>query len=231
MPANVIKFGDHPLGFGGEYERTALESIRENLPSHCVVLANPSFPTGASFFYEYDIIILSPIWGVVVEVKTLYSSVNVYEDWLEGINNYRVPGVFSKLESKTKVFRSKLKEQFKWNSAPWLKSHVLVGPENIQVDFKFTKHKENAKLLTLQESLKYYKTLDDQGIQEPYDKLEWEAIKQKLKDFSEKLQPHPRKKNQIGSFHLKRRISINSEIPEYLATDELPCQVDVRLIE
>ncbi len=231
MPADVIKFGEHPPGTGGEFEREVVLALRDNLPSHCLLLVNPSFPTWASFFYEYDIIILSPLWAIVVEIKKLIYSVDVYEDWLEGINQYKVPSVFSKLENKTKVFNSKLREQFHWVDTPWIKDHVLVGPENIKVNFKFKKHKENSKVLKLQEALEYYKTIDAQLFKTQYDKYGWESLKQKLKGFSENLQENCRKKNKIGRFLLKRRVSDDFETLEYLAIDEPPCPVDVRLIE
>src|SRR5205085_614555 len=108
MPAQFFKFGDPPPTFGGDAERLVAERLRDELPDGYVLLGNPSFPTHGSYFYEYDLVLISPFLCEVIEVKAIAGGVTVEEDQLVASNGKEFKQVFSTLENKTRVLREKL---------------------------------------------------------------------------------------------------------------------------
>jgi len=157
MSAILIKCGDPPPTFGGEYERIVTESLYKKLSHNFLLVANPSFPTKSSYFYDYDIIVISPFLCEIVEIKYIRPFVNVYEDWLESIHSFRIPRIFSILDNKARVLNSKLRESpFNWKKIPRITSRVLIGPDETDIHFLFQKHKQNKKVIKLYEVLKYY---------------------------------------------------------------------------
>lgn len=231
MCAELIKFADTSPTFGGQYEREVIQTLHKELSNKYLIITNPSFPTRSSFFYEYDVIVLSPFLCDIIEVKYLFGNVSVYEDWLICINGYQVPSVFSLLETKAKVFSSKLKEQFQWGKAPFTSCRVVVGPENTNIMFKCSLHKQNNKVLKLQKAISFYKENEKKNKNKIFDVAEWKRFKNVLKNHSENLQEHQRKKNKLGRFYIKRCITQDNDFPEYWACDEPPCKVDVYLKE
>ncbi len=231
MCAELIKFGDPSPTVGGQYERKVIQTLHEKLSHKYLIITNPSFPTKSSFFYEYDVIVLSPFLCDIVEVKYLFAYVNVHEDWLESINGFQVAAVFSLLETKNKVFSSKLREQFRWKKAPRTSSRVIVGPENTKIRFKYQRHKQNDKLLKLQDAIRFYKNIEKQNENKSFDIDEWKRFKKVLKNHSENLQKNQRKTNRLGRFYIKKCITQDNDFPDYWACDEPPCKVDVYLKE
>jgi serine/threonine protein kinase len=230
MSATVIKFGDYPPGIGGEYEQEVVDVLRNKLSHRFLILSNLSLPTQASFFYEYDIIVLSDFLCDVLEVKYLYSFVDIYEDRLTGLRDYQVPNVFSILENKTKVFNGRLRrEPFSELKFPWPNSRVLVGPTNIDVRFKYKDHKKNKKVVTLQERIKYYREEETNSKNADEGGSSWQKIKQAWKLFS--ANSRGQSKHKLGKFCIRKLLNSDVNFPEYSAIDELPCSVDVHLKE
>lgn len=234
MCAFVIRFSDSPPTVGGQYEQEVVENLAAKLSNQYLILANPNLPTNSSFFYEYDIVVLSPFMCDVIEVKYLYHFVNVYEDWLESINSFHVPAVFSKLETKCKVLKGKFESshsQLHWKNVPWINSFVLVGPESTKIHFKAPMHKANNKVLKLQDAFRRYIDSEKEVQGRPYDANEWRSFREKLVTYSEKLHENRRGTYKIGKYFIKRCISKDYKCIEYWANDEPPCKVDIHLKE
>jgi serine/threonine protein kinase len=230
MGATVIKFGDYPPGIGGDYEQEVVDVLRNKLSHRFLILSNLSLPTQASFFYEYDIVVLSDFLCDVLEVKYLYSFVDIYEDRLSGLHNHHLPNVFSILENKTKVINGRLKrEPFSGLKFPWPHSRVLVGPKNIDVRFKYKDHKINKKVVTLQEAIKYYREAESSSRNADEGESSWQKVKQAWKLFSDNSRGQS--KHMLGKFCIRKLLNSDVNFPEYSAIDELPYNVDVHLKE
>lgn len=234
MNAQIIKFGDSPPGLGGQYERKVIESLSKVLSPPTIMVTNPCFPQSNSFFYEYDIILLNPYFCEIIEVKYLFSPVKVYDDWLESINNFLVPGIFSTLETKAKVLKSKFrnpKDKLFWEGAPWVRKQVIVGPDDTQIQFKYKDHEKNETVIKLNKARKKYKLLEKQNEDDSFKVQKFKKLKNMIIDYSNNLQDFSKRSNKIGRFHIKRETKIDSPTPEYWACDEHPCPVDVHLKE
>ena len=191
----------------------------------------PSLPTTSSFFYEYDIILLSPFYCEVIEIKYLYEHVDVYEDWLISVNDFLVPSVFSRVETKAKVLKNKLHKDFKWDSVPFINSRVIVGPTDIKIKFKYKTHEKNDKLLKLHDAVRLYKDNEKKCSNNKTNTQEFRSVRLKIKSQSENLQTHQKKSHKLGRFYIKRLIRQGENYSEYWACDEPPCSVDVYLKE
>jgi hypothetical protein len=232
MCAALIKFGDSPPGIGGDYERDVAQTLYSHLSNKYLIVTNASLPTRTSFFYEYDIILLSPFCCDVIEIKYLYEHVDVYMDHLESVNGFLVPSVFSILENKAKVFRSKIRNGvIKWEEAPFPTSRVIVGPNDTTIKYKYKKHEENKKLLKLHEAISFYKDKENESSEDKVATERFKMFRSRLKNYSENLQTNQKKKHRLGRFYIKRPISKKSDYSEYWAVDEPPCNVDVHLKE
>ncbi|MHA1988557.1 MAG: protein kinase domain-containing protein [Promethearchaeota archaeon] len=231
MCAEIIKYGDSPPTIGGNYEKDVAQKLCKDLSHRYLIVTNASFPTQSSFFYEYDIILLSPFYCEVIEIKYLYEHVAVYEDWLISVNDFQVPSVFSSLETKAKVFSSKLIKQFKWDDAPFINSRIIVGPADTKIWFKYKKHEKNRKLLKLDQAISLYKDIEKRSGDDKKKIQKFRVLKTKIRSHSENLQTNQRKSHRLGRFYIKRVISHESNFSEYWACDEPPCSVDVYLKE
>jgi len=231
MCAELIKYGDSPPSIGGQYEQFVAQTLCEALSNRYLIVTNASFPTRSSFFYEYDIILLSSFYCEVIEIKYLYKHVDVYEDWLISVNDFQVPSVFSKLETKAKVFADKMHKEFKWEAAPFVKSRVIVGPDDTTVKYKYKKHEKNNKLLKLNEAVRLYKEIEKGSRDDKIKIQRFTSFKSKIRSYSENLRTNQKKTHRLGRFYIKRVISKKSYYSEYWACDEPPCSVDVYLKE
>lgn len=231
MPANFIKIGDHPETIGGDFERETATALKEKLSNRFLIISNTSLPTKSSFFYEYDLIIISPFLCEVVEIKCIYPSVTVYEDCLESIGNYNEPRIFSLLDIKARVLRSRLKEApFFLRDVPRIDTRVIV-PDSSEITFKYKQHKDNNKTLKIQEAVSYYRGLERiyQSSVEKNDNFD--RIKKAWQSFADQLQANRHSKNNIGRFLIRKRLDGNKSYPEYQAMDEPPGGFEVHLKE
>jgi len=232
MTATVLKFGDHPPGRGGKYEQEVVENLRNKLSHRFLILTNLSFPTTRSLFYECDIIVLSSFLCDLIEVKYLYSFVDVYEHWLTSTDGFHIGNIFAKTETKAKVFAGKLKEPpFSVLKFPWINSRVLVGPMELDVRFKYQDHKVNKKVVTLSEVIKYYKEEEMRIKDNDEGEKDWQRVKQTWKQYSENFHENISNKHRLGRFRIRKLLREEDNLPEYSAIDEPPCNVDVHLKE
>jgi serine/threonine protein kinase len=234
MSAYFIKIGDPPPTIGGEYEHEVINTIVNKLSDRFIVIGNPSFPTRSSFFYDYDVIILSDFLCDIIEVKRIYPIVKVHEDLLEGLNDFRIPRAFSILENKTKVLASRLKkEPFFWQDLPMIESRIIVGPEQTHIRFSYRAHRANNKVMYLRDAVKYYK--EKENLYGPAKGRKKDTDFSRLRDswinYANKLKPVVRDKHRLGRFYLRRLLHSDRTSPEYLAVDEPPCKVEVHLKE
>ena len=94
MAAYLVRAGDPPPGRGGEFEEEVLQKLVARLSERFILVGSLSLPTRSSYFYEYDIVVLSEFVCEVLEVKLAYPVVDVYEDWLECSDGFRFSAVF-----------------------------------------------------------------------------------------------------------------------------------------
>ena len=231
MCAELIKYGDSPSTIGGQYEKVVAQTLCKDLSHRYLIVTNASFPTRSSFFYEYDIILLSPFYCEVIEIKYLYEHVDVYEDWLISVNDFQIPSIFSRLETKAKVFGDKIYKEFKWETAPFVNSRVIIGPTDTTIKYKYKTHEKNKKLLKLHEAISLYKEIEKRSSDDKIKIQRFRSFKSKIKSHSENLQTNQKKNHRLGRFYIKRVISKERDYSEYWACDELPCGIDVYLKE
>jgi len=167
----------------------------------------------------------------VIEIKYFYECVDVYDDWLVSVNNFQMPSVFSLLETKAKVFSTKIHKEFGWENPPFVNSRVIVGPDDITVKYKYKNHETNGKLLKLRDAIRVYKEIE-KGISDDETRhLAFGSFKSRIRRYAENLQPNQKKSHRLGRFSIKRLISKGRDFAEYWGCDEPPCNVDVYLKE
>src|SRR5437879_2676647 len=93
VPAELLKFADPPDTPGGDAEKEVAERLRTGLPDGYLMLAGFSIPTGRSYFYEYDLVLISPFLLEVLEVKHFLPVVIVESDTLISGGGHEEPQV------------------------------------------------------------------------------------------------------------------------------------------
>lgn len=231
MAAVYIKMNDPPPTVGGDYEQKVREALCKKLSEEFLVIGGASFPTHQSYFYDYDLIVIGPDLCDIIEVKCIYGSVRIFEDWVEGGGDFRIARIFTILENKARVLAERLKSPpFSWRDAPRINSRVLIGPD-AEITFDYKDHKNNRKVVSPKELIDYYKTLEREPNRKKNRPEDWARIKQAWASFSNKLSENQSNRHELGHFILKKRLPSQGVCPEYLAVDEPPCKIEVHLKE
>lgn len=231
MAARFIKISDPPPTVGGEYELEARQTLTEKLSENFLIIGGASFATQRSYFYDYDLIIIGLDLCEVIEVKCIYGSVKVFEDWIESGRDFRISQVFSTLENKARVLAARLNSPpFSLKNPPWVNSRLLVGPQT-EIKFDYKEHKNNRKVVSLQELIQHYKAFDRESSRDKNKSEEWRRINQTWDNFSSKQAENRRGRHELGHFIIRKRITAQDLCPEYLAIDEPPCKAEVHLKE
>jgi serine/threonine protein kinase len=240
MSAKRIKFGDPPPTPGGAVEIEVAMRLERELPEGYLVLSSLSLPTrGSGYFYEIDLVVVSPFLCDVIDVKHLVPSVTVEEDSLLVESGPEIDGVFSVLDSKARVLNGRFRDPGKqaimcpFDGTIRVESRVVVGPGCQEVRFNYPDHKAHKKVLTLTEAVTYYAD----RFQAEARHLNPAVVKRMAReqengwtDFAKRRGAAP-KRDRLGRFRNLRPLPGRGGLREYQADDEPPCKVKVHLRE
>lgn len=231
MPANYIKISDHPDTIGGDFEREVAKVLRESLSNRFLIISNVSLPTRSSYFYEYDLIIMSSFLCEVVEIKCISPSLIVYEDSIEAAGNYNAPEIFSKLDNKARILCSRLQDAPFYLRDISLPGTRVIVPDSTAITFRYRPHKDNNKTLKIREVISFYKEKEKKcnSTSKPNDNFE--QIIKAWRNFADQLQVNRHSKNNIGRFLIRKRLNDDKSCPEYHAVDDPPGGFEVHLKE
>jgi len=153
MTVRFLKGGESAPGVGGQFEIEFMRMAREKLDATWTIIGNMSISSHRSHFYEYDVILTKPNNCLIIELKCIRPRATVYEDRIDGINSFCISNVFSILENKARVLKSRLYElPFGLRSPPFVDTQLVV-PDETELVFKHKQHKENKKVVTANAAL------------------------------------------------------------------------------
>jgi serine/threonine protein kinase len=240
MPAKWLKFGDPPPTPGGEVEIQIARRLGNDLPEGYLVLSSLSLPTkGRGYFYEIDLVVVSPFLCEVIDIKHVFPAVTVEEDSLQIESGPEFNGVFSLLDTKARVLNGRFHELDRqaitcpFSGDVRIGSRVIVGPDCQEIRFGFPDHQAHKKVLTIDEAVGYYtahfhreaKTLISPALK----RLAWEQ-EHGWSEFAKARGAAP-KRDRLGRFRNVRPLPSESSFRDYEADDEPPCKVKVHLRE
>lgn len=234
MTARLMKIGDTPPGGGGDFERLAIESLCASLPDNFIIVANLGIPRGDGTFYEIDALVIAPGICKILEMKSIAVEATIYKDRIVGIRDFSFDRVFSKLDYKAKLLRSRLMDRpFPYGSriqAIWIDSIVVV-PDATKLIFKHQPYRDNGNVKTLAEVLKFFRNMDTGiGIEQRREQFEviLNSWKQYVQDW---ITPTDRTSRTLGQYRIIKEVETQSATHEFHAADTPPCKVEVRLRE
>jgi serine/threonine protein kinase len=235
MAAELVKFSESPPGNGGEFEKLCFRTLRDKLPTCFIIATNVPIARGKGAFYECDAIVVAPGVCDILEMKCIMPYIEVYEDLLLGINEFTIDRVFSILDSKGKVLKSRRGERpFPKTQpdahTPWINSFVVV-PDHCDIKLRHKTYNTNCPIKQLNEIVRYYSELaqNDSGLHNKTHHAELFNAWLKFRDMSST--DIQRNNRYLGRYLIKRRLSKTESFFEYHATDEPPCAIDVHLKE
>lgn len=235
MPAHLLSCGDFSAGIGGEFERECARRLRDELPEGFVLATNVSLERGGGSFLECDIVVTAPGIWIICEMKALRAKVDVFEDLLRGAGQFVVDRVFSTLDLKAKVLRSR-REKYRFPSSQIHTGSrirtLVVVPDECHIRFHHPPHAESRVVLSLRDAIR---RLSDVARETPT--FETVAARRELQRgweaYCQAAAPaETRNSKQLGRYRVKKQLRTQSGgVLEFLAVDEPPCTAEVRLRE
>jgi hypothetical protein len=226
MTAELIKYSDPAVGSGGEFEKLCFSTLRDNLPSCFFLATNVTIPRGKGAFYECDAIIIAPGVCDILEMKCVKPYAEVYEDFLKGINEFSIDRVFSLLDSKGKILKSRRDEPPfpKSNSeahTPWIRTFIIV-PDDCEVKIRYKPYTSNAPIKQLKDIVKYYAELANTN-KSMHNRTTYSELFNAWHRYRDMSNNDIQRNNRyLGRYLIKRRLKSSEDYFEYHATDEPP---------
>ena len=234
MPAELVPCGDFSHGYGGEFERECARRLRDELPDGVVVATNVTLERGGGSFLECDAVVSAPGEWVVLEMKAMRPRVEVFEDVLRGAGGFAVDRVFSTLDLKAKVLRSRRERQpFPSNSAhrAGRVTSLIVVPDETTIAFRHATYGSSKPVRTLKDAVAHLALLAP-NVSSPATKVLVTELTRGWRAYAQSSAPAQTKNGrQIGRYKIKREIGLTPSVTEYEAVDEPPCATEVRLRE
>jgi serine/threonine protein kinase len=235
MTAVLVTFSDPAFGNGGEFEKLCFRTLRDSLPSCFFIATNVPIARGKGAFYECDAIIMAPGVCDILEMKCIKPYVEVYEDFLRGINEYSIDRVFSILDSKGKVLKSRREKRPFLKSQPaahkpWISTFVVV-PDDCEIKVCYKPYDSNRPIKQLGEVVRYYSELATNNLSLDNRTYYTELLSSWIKFRDMSSTDIQRNNRYLGQYLIKRRLRSAENIFEYHATDKPPCAMDVHLKE
>ena len=234
MPAHLIPCGDFSFGYGGEFERECVRRLRDELPDCYVVASNVTLDRGGGSFLECDAVVSTPGTWVVLEMKAMRSRVVVFEDLLRGAGRFSIDRVFSTLDLKAKVLRSRRRRPPFPQNAAHLAGRItsmVVVPDESNIVFKYAPHSSSPPVMTARDVIGHLKALAAGSGGSGSPTLQRELQKGWLAYAGASAPTTARSGRQLGRFRIKRQLSATADVSEFEAVDEPPCAAEVRLRE
>jgi len=235
MPAHLVACGDFSAGVGGEFERECARRLRDGLPDGYVLATNVSLERGGGSFLECDVVVTAPGIWFIAEMKAFRAKVDVFEDLLRGAGQFVLDRVFSTLDLKAKVLRSRRERHpfpsSQIHTSARIKTLVIV-PDDCRIRFHHSPHAEGRVVVTVEDAIR---RLNEVALETPtFGTLAarrelqrgWEAYCQAS------APAETRNAMQLGRYRVKRQLQTRSgRSLEFLAVDEPPGTAEVRLRE
>ncbi len=233
MPAQLIVCGESAVGVGGEFEREAARSLRDQLPTGYIIATNVYLARNWGGFYECDAVIAAPGICDILEMKCARPEVLVTEDAMVTSTGFSFDRIFSTLDSKAKVLVSRLaRNPFPTRNRSVRVNSQVVVPSDTRINFKHAAHANTKIVRTVADTVLKYKDIAaaTKGFAEVVAAREIHAAWCAYRDSSAKEQR--RTARHLGRFAIRKQLTAAQPgAYEYFAVDEPPCQAEVHLTE
>ena len=234
MPVELVDCGEHPPGLGGDFERVCVQGLRDQLPDGYLIATNVSLARGAGAFYECDVVIVAPGVCDILEFKCVRPIVDVHEDLITSSFDYSSDRIFSILDTKAKVLKTRLRRSPFPQAALHLQTYVntmVVVPNETIINIRHEPYRSTKPLLKVDDVVQHYQKLAV-GNSEFRNSTAFRELRNGWNAYRDSAARSSRRTNQyLGKYRIRRQVNSHSSSYEYWAIDEHPVQFDVHLRE